>query len=292
MLCRAGVIQRCLLPLLVVLLSACGKTDGSTATKELAMTPDDYAAIECKLLDRSIYPELDEDAEKDFYKAFELETPKGIPIDFKEVVRLYQNAVDKGHWKAMNNLSILYLRGLGVEQSAVKSVELIAMMAELNIPEGHMAFGLAIDEGRGGLTGGREKALEHYGIAAKQGHPRAQTIIGKHILYDLGNKEKGLALIECALSQEYGDAAWELGAYYFNEDNAKTVHYYREGAKLGQENTIRQLSKAYRKGKLGLNIDEDRGNCIHRLGKRLEKNSALRFPDLDTLCPANIEQPY
>ncbi len=292
MLCRAGVIQRCLLPLLVVLLSACGKTDGSTATKELAMTPDDYAAIECKLLDRSIYPELDEDAEKDFYKAFELETPKGIPIDFKEVVRLYQNAVDKGHWKAMNNLSILYLRGLGVEQSAVKSVELIAMMAELNIPEGHMAFGLAIDEGRGGLKGGREKALEYYAIAARQGHPRAQTIIGKHVLYDLGDQAKGLSLIECALSQEYGDAAWELGAYYFNEDNAKTVHYHWEGAKLGQKLSISELKRAYRFGALGLNKDTERAKCLLQIVNRLDKDPSLRFPDLDTLCPSTVEQPY
>jgi len=146
------------------------------------MTTEDYAAIPCIHLDPTIYPPVDEEAEAWFREAYELETPKGLPIDFKHVAALYQKAVDRGHYKAMNNLSILYLQGLGVEQSEQKSVELDLMMAALNVPEGHMAVGLSTDEGRGNLQGGREKALEHYAIAARQGHPRAQTIIGRFLL--------------------------------------------------------------------------------------------------------------
>ncbi len=277
---------------LLLCLSACDNTGSRATERDTTMTDNDYAAIVCTPLDQSLYPELDEQAEKDFRQAFEMETPKGIPIDFAKVARLYQNAVDKGHWKAMNNLSILYLRGLGVEQSPVKSVELIAMMAELNIPEGHMAFGLAIDEGRGGLTGGREKALEHYAIAARQGHPRAQTIIGKHVLYNLGNKEKGLALIECALSQQYADAAWELGVYFEDEDFKKTIHYYREGAKLGQKNTINQLMNAYEDGRFGLNKDHDRALCFLSVKRKINKDPSLTFPNLDELCPSTVKQPY
>ncbi len=278
---------------MIGLLLACGESsDLQAAKRNTTMTLDDYAAIGCKPLDKFLSPVLDKEAEKDFQQAFEMETPKGIPIDFKEVARLYQRAADKGHWKAMNNLSILYLRGLGVEQSEEQSVALDKMMAALNIPEGHMALGLSVDEGRGGLKGGREKALEHYAAAAKQGHPRAQTIVGKHLLYDLAKKEQGLALMECALSQKYGEAAWELGAYYFKKDDAKTVHYYREGAKLGQKNTVNQLMNAYEDGRFGLNKDHDRALCFLSIKRRLNKDPSLIFPDLDELCPSTVEQPY
>ncbi len=274
-----------------ILLSACGK---STATKGLAMTPDDYAAIECKPLDRSIYPLLDEEAEKDFQQAFEMEAPKGIPIDFKEVARLYQRAADKGHWKAMNNLSILYLRGLGVEQSDQKSTELIQQMAALNIPEGYMTLGIAIDEGRGGLKGGREKALEQYAKAAEQGHPRAQTIIGKYLLNHTPHKQAGKDMLYCAFQQGYGEAVYRLAAQYklIDKDLAKAVQYYREGAKLGHASAINQLRRAYRVGDLGLYQDIDRARCLLHLKKRLDKDPSLTFPNLDELCPGTVEQPY
>ena len=258
------------------------------------MTPDDYAAIPCTQLDKSLYPPLDEEAERWFREAYELETPKGVKIDFKRVAKLYQKAVDKGHYKAMNNLSILYLRGLGVEQSEQKSVELDLMMAALNIPEGHMAVGLSTDQGRGGLTGGREKALEYYAIAARQGHPKAQTIIGRYLLDHAKRKEAGKRLLYCALEQGYGDAAYELAVEYevIDKDNARAIHYYREGAKLGQQNCINQLSKAYRKGKLGLNIDEERGLCIYRLHDQFVAGVNPTFPDLDERCPGMVDQPY
>ena len=250
--------------------------------------------ITCKTLDQTLYPPLDPEADVWFQQALDMAQPKGVPIDFSEVANLYQKAVNKAHYKAMNNLAVLYIRGLGVTKDDQKAVALYQKMADMNLPEGHMAVGRSIDKGRAGLRGGGPVALGHYARAARQGHPKAQTIIGWQLLKKYAMRSpQGIYMLECALKQDYPDAAYRLATYYKTwKIFPKTVHYYRIGAKLGQENCFNQLEKAYAHGKLGLNKDHDRALCLFYLKEKLVKDSSLKFPDLNERCPGSVEQPY
>ena len=56
--------------------------------------------------------------------------------DYREVLHAYHIAANKGHWKAMNNLGILYDVGYVVPENRQKAKALFSSMVDLGVSEG------------------------------------------------------------------------------------------------------------------------------------------------------------
>lgn len=273
--------------ILIIFLSSCSPT--SEDNPLLSDMP-----INCVGITKATYPPLDPQAEQWYQEAQTLEKTEGKPRDYNYIAKLYQQAVDKNHWKAMLRLASLYMVGLGVKEDEQKTVELYKRVAELNIPEGYLVLSDAYLAGYGNLKPKIKKGHELLLKAAHSGNAEAQTRLGKSYL---GSKthEKALAWLQCAYQQGSGEAAYYLYILAEMKGNYRdAVMYLREGAKMGNKLCLMNLSDGYWEGKWGLNVDKKRGLCLEALGEEisLTDNKKLDFGSLDILCPNNVLQPY
>ena len=98
------------------------------------------------------------------------------------------------------------MRGInGFQRDMPKALELFDRAAELGVKEAHFQLGCAFDEDIDdwGIDKDKARAVEHYEIAAKQGHAFSRFNLGT-IEHDTGNN--GLALKHWMISAKLGDA--------------------------------------------------------------------------------------
>ena len=120
-------------------------------------------------------PQLDKQADVWFQQAREISKER-LP-DWAKAAQLYQQAVDKDHWKAMHNLAELYLRGKGVAKDTNKAIDLYQKMVDLNVPLGYYDMSVMVQRGVGVVQSDKESMLFLL-KAADLGSPHAQTRIG------------------------------------------------------------------------------------------------------------------
>jgi len=235
------------------------------------------------------YPTAEPEVDKLFQKARALQKQEEAkPFedhDHSEIVRLYTLAAEKSHWKAMNNLALLYEAGYYIPEDEKKALALFKKMEEMGIPEGYINLASAHEDGLAGLSTNPKQIKKYLIKAAEIGHPRAQFLYGKELLYPETIKE-AKKWLDCALQQDYDDAAFYLAILEENdgaEDAA--LQYYRRGAMLGSSMCLGELSLIYRQGKYGTKIDNTRSQCYFELDNKLDEDPSLTFPDLDEICP-------
>ena len=237
------------------------------------------------------YPIASQEAEKIFQKGRALQkTEEAKPFDEQdhaEIVRLYTQAAKLGHWKAMNNLALLYKVGYFIPENEKIALELFKEMERLKVPEGYINMAGAYQEGLAGLSRSKKKYKKYLKKAAETGHPRSQFLYADSIDY-LETEQEAMKWYRCALDQGYADAAFYLAIFEKTDGTeAKAFQYYRKGAMLGSSMCLSEMSDIYFYGLYGVEKDKERGICIEELGKKLRKDPSLTFPDLDKLCPAS-----
>ncbi len=186
---------------------------------------------------------MDPEADKWFKEARRLEKLKGQPRDYKHIAELYQKAAEKKHWKSMYNLSTFYDVGLGVEKIAEKSIALGNELIAMDATHGYVHLGSISSTGLG-VPKDMKKAESYFYEAAIRGHAGIQTYLGDRLIFKHNGREaEGMHLLECALQQEYWEAANKLSAYYHHieDDNRKSLEYVLLGIKNGNEASITSL---------------------------------------------------
>ncbi|KAA5835878.1 sel1 repeat family protein [Pseudomonas sp. GW456-L14] len=238
-------------------------------------------------------PPLDQQADEWFKQARVLS--KERPADWSKVASLYQQAVEKNHWKAMHNFAELYLRGDGVAKDTNKAIDLYLKMIQLQAPLGYYDMSVMTQRGVGIVQSDRS-AVQFLIRAADLGSPQAQTRIGYIYIYDRRKDAVGLGYLKCAERQGYADAAYKLGSYYevVDENYPVSMHYYQRTAALGERKGAMEIEDVFQNGKFSYNKDKKTEDAYYKVSRELANNPDLRFPNLakDHPLPPNPVQGY
>jgi len=237
-------------------------------------------------------------------------------VDWSRVIELTRKAAERHHWKAMLNLINLRIDGAGTENRGLPQgpdideqvvLDVEAAMA-LDIPDAWNMMGRLYAEGIG-VQRDMSKAYAFYQRAADMGSPAAQAALGEQLdaTYDdpqgqfWGNEAIGVQMLECAVAQGYGPAAYSLGISYALEGDenptmkAKALRIFHEGVKMGSAECAFSLSSSF-EGSKGLTsvapmgIDTARAERYQSLGRSLEWYTGygtfpFPLPNLDKVLP-------
>lgn len=252
-------------------------------------------------------PPLDAQAEQWFQQARALEKVRGVK-DWRTIVRLYEQAIAKDHWKAMHNLAGLYRTGWpgqpGVEQDTSKMLDLYERMVKLKVPLGYYNWAVVAEHGRGVLKSDR-MASSYMFQAAQLGSPLAQARIGQYFAFELPRDKQDDDMAEryyrCAGAQDNPDAIDETASFYkiARKNKPRSLFYYQRAASLGSSSGFSSLSGAFSAepepiDNFGYQPDERLHAFYSGLWKQLRADDNLRFPDLmkDHPLPAHPTQGF
>ncbi|MBN3815713.1 sel1 repeat family protein [Paraburkholderia sp. Se-20369] len=260
----------------------------------------------CKYHEQNV-PPIDSQAELWFQQALALDDPEIYykRRDYPQIYRLYQQAAERGHWKAMLNLASLTLSGYpGVpERDPEMAIRWVEKAIALGVPDAYDRMGIYHQNGlvKGGSA---TSAYAFFQRAADMGSPSAMTFLGDKLggTYDApdgsfwGNRSIAIEMLQCAMAQGYGYAAYELGflqsSGYSEEAKWNALMTFHDGIKIGCEKCSKKLSSEF--GGFGLNrgrnlvgyIDEARAERYRKIGDVLGRyKGRLKLPNLDKVLP-------
>ena len=225
-------------------------------------------------------PPLNQQAEQWFQQGRSIS--KEQPANWAEVARLYQQAVEKNHWKAMHNLAELYLRGDGVVKDTNRAIDLYMEMVKLQVPLGYYDMSVMTRRGVGVVQSDKD-AMLFLVKAADLGNPQAQTRIGSIYMYDKNKYALGLRYLKCADEQDYSDATYPVA-----------MHYYQRAVALGMRKAALVIDSTLMEGDFGYAKNEKLAKAYSNISSQLYKNPDLRFPNLakDYPLPPHPVQGY
>lgn len=223
--------------------------------------------------------------------------------DWPKAVELWANAANRKHWKAMMNLAQVYEQGAGqgqyrVEPDSQKALEIVEEAMRLGIAAGYNKMG-DFHANAVGVKPDGSRAWAFWEMAADRGNVQALTRIGKALAASYDNPEEGfwgnmpiaIKMLDCAVAQGYGPAAYELGLILnvadSVRDHARALRVLHEGVKFGSEKAANYLFGEFKYGKpmvKGIK-DSARAERYSALGDALYHNPDLRFPNLDKVLP-------
>jgi TPR repeat protein len=252
-------------------------------------------------------PPVDLQAELWFQQALALDNPDIYyeKRDYPKIYQLYVQAADRGSWKAMLNLASLILSSYpGVPQHDPEiAIEWVEKAMQLGVPDAYDMMGTYHQNGM--IKGGdATSAYAFFQRAADMGSPSAMTFLGEQLAgtYDdpegefWGNLPIATQMLECAVSQGYGPAAYKLGFIYQRPNTpdakARALHVLQEGIKLGCAKCADKLSVEFNgmyltdgTGLVGT-IDKARSERYSKIGDMLEHyQGRLKLPNLDKVLP-------
>ena len=251
-------------------------------------------------------PPIDPQAELWFQQALALDDPNIYPgkRDYPKIYQLYAQAAERNHWKAMLNLASLILSDYpGVpEHNPEMAIRWVEKAMQLGVPDAYDMMGIyhqnGLVKGEGATSG-----YAFFQRAADMGSPAAMTFLGDKLAatHDdpsqgfWGNMPIATQMLECAMAQGYGEAAYHLGFAYKGttpESKLRALKVFHEGVKLGSANCANTLSVEFDGMDLadGTNIvghiDKARAERYSKLGDALEfYGGRLKLPNLDKVLP-------
>jgi TPR repeat protein len=215
-------------------------------------------------------------------------------------------AADSGDWGARALMSHFYREGLGplstnnvLESDPDKAVAISRMAVEAGQPWGFYDLGVAHEYGYGGAALDNDIAWAYFLKAARLGSPDAQMALAQ--AYEESRQfDKQDAMLNCALIQGHGAAAYKLGLLEeIRNHDARAIGLYQEGVKFGSKDCASSLYLLFIKGNwggendgnsaaldaIGIVADQDRAKRYRELEDALAINPDLRFTRLDERLP-------
>lgn len=255
-------------------------------------------------------PPIDPQAQAWFEEAlyvtrFEL----GRDRDYVRAMQLYEQAVQRKHWKAMINLASIYINGGGmrlnpdgstdtsnsksVEWDSERGVQLLEEAMKQGIPSAFDLMGTLHDRGRG-VSQDTSRAYAFWQLAADMGSASAQGYLGNKLSggYDdpptqWSNKRVAIPMMACAVAQGHAESAYEFGTYLHavEENQALALETLHAGVKFGSDKCAGYLSASGKDLGIFPTVDLERARRYGTLALALRRNPDLRFPNLDKVLP-------
>jgi len=175
--------------------------------------------------------------------------------DYDKAARYFKLVAKQDVPEAMYNLGLMFMYGLGIEQSTPQAAQWFQQSAVHGIAAAQYKLGMLIKQGDSGEAD-PAKALEWYLKAAEQGYEPAEYEVG--MLFHLGDgipKDDELALHWLKLAaKHYVRPAQTQLAYFFDQglgvsaDHIKAFYWYSRAAELGEESAQYALGNKYNRG--------------------------------------------
>ncbi|MGC3025095.1 DUF6396 domain-containing protein [Burkholderia sp. DN3021] len=252
-------------------------------------------------------PSTDPQAEQMFQQALALDDPDVYykRRDYARIYRLYEQAAERGHWKAMLNLAALILSGYpGVpERNPEVAIRWVETAMTLGVPDAYDQMGVYHQRGLV-KSGNATSAYAFFQRAADMGSPSAMTFLASKLAgtYDdpggefWGNVTVATQMLECALAQGYGDAAHKLSYIYARSETPparrRALETLHEGVKFGSAKCANAIFTQFDGFNLveGRNlagyIDVARAERYSKIADILEHyQGRLKLPNLDKILP-------
>ncbi len=265
-------------------------------------------------IEASKVPPIDAQADDWFLEARALEDPEIFvdDRDYKKIVDLTRQAAERLHWKAMLNLASLYVEGRDPLYGNEEAVQLVEKAMKLGIPAAYDRMGTYYANSTG-VDGDITRAYAFWQKAAQMGNPQAMAFLGEKLtagedrpsidMWD--NIPVATKMLECAVAQGYGPAAYDLyylyaaprtadgtiiGDHRTPETKDRALKILHEGVRLGCAQCARDLSIEFSDpfnlaDMLVPFIDKARGERYAVLNRALGFNPNRRFPNLDKILP-------
>lgn len=252
-------------------------------------------------------PILDAQADAWFQEARALESPE-IYVDdrdYKKIVLLTRQAAERSHWKAMLNLASLYLERRDPNHHTEDAIALVEQAMRLGIPAAFDRMGTYYMNGTG-VRADATRAYAFWQLAAKMGNPEALTFLGAKLISvddhpersEWANETVGTKMLECAYSQGYGLAAYELAFQYSiptyhkpsRAEMAQALKILHEGVKFGSQKCAAKLASEFSairppEEMVAPYLDNAREERYRVLSRALDFDPDRRFPNLDKILP-------
>lgn len=258
-------------------------------------------------------PPIDAQADAWFREAQALDDPDmwEEDRDYKKIVQLTRQAADRRHWKAMLNLATLYLEKRDPPHGEMEALALVEQAMRLGIPAAYDRMGTYYMNSVG-VSGDATRAYAFWQKAAEMGNPHAMGYLGEKMsaTWDITNEgywaniPVATKMLECALVQGYGPAAYRLAGLRgwpraadgkiagprTTDTRALALITLHTGVKFGCSDCARSLSIDFG-DPLDLadmivpHLDKARSERYVVLHNALNLNPLLRFPNLDKVLP-------
>jgi TPR repeat protein len=127
-----------------------------------------------------------------FYKAA-LSEVKKEGSDIKLVLKLLNQAIDKGNYNASYALGTWYLHGTNVKKDFHKAFDLVKRATEIKLPSACFDLAVCYETGQG-VEKNEKEAFKYYLLAALEGEKQSIYEVGRCYYYGIGideNKEIG-----------------------------------------------------------------------------------------------------
>jgi hypothetical protein len=258
-------------------------------------------------------PAIDAQAEGWFSEARELEGPETIEgdRDYAKIVQLTRQAAERRHWKAMLNLASLYLEKRDPERTVEDAVQLVEQAMKLGIPAAYDRMGVYHMNGTG-MRSDTTRAYAFLQKAAEMGNPQAMAFLAEKLNTGPDSEDANhwsnipiaTKMLECALGQGYGPAAFDLHYLYASprdgtgwivgrdtlETKARALSVLHQGIMFGCKECANALALDFGDPfdlatMLAPHVDKARGERYRVLSNELGFNPDARFPNLDKVVP-------
>lgn len=248
-------------------------------------------------------------ASADFQMALAYENGNKGKKNTTKAIELYKKAIQKGYFKAYNNLALLYLKTPNIKNNCQKAIDLLKKAVAGNDLKAFYNLGLLYENGIG-LPANENKAIEFYKKASQMNHASAMNnLAGIYLkqkkypqalaLYTQGAKLKN-TLCYCNLGILYENGYgtpknlqkafdWYLlaakagnavaqnnlaGIYSRREDDKQAVFWYEKAAKQKNNTAISNLANCYEFG-YHVRINLLKAQALRNEGKRIKTPTAL-----------------
>lgn len=273
-----------LLTLLVI--AACKPTgDAMSDTQKIDW---DSLTFACK---KEVQSPLNREAQVWYRRARDLQD-QDEDKNIKYIVELFEKAIERDHYNAMQRLALLYVYGAeGFPQNHRKAADLVERVIKLNVASGYYQMGVFLEQGIG-VKEDPKAALIYMRKAADMGSPHAQFTVGKKLLNIEGEaiREKavplGVSMLECALSQDFSEAGYRLGTFYgVTGRPQEALRVLQKSGELGHSMSLWSLYSIFNDGEYGITKDAQRAVCYRKLSKEVDEDKTKKYPNLNKICP-------
>jgi TPR repeat protein len=174
--------------------------------------------------------------------------------DYATAKKLWLEGAQAGDPEAMNNLGILYNKGLGVDQDIATAVQLYTRAANLGYPNAQFNLANLYYDGNGIKRDLRE-AARWYAAAAQGGHTLSQFYLAEMYASGEGvkkNETEALRWYAAAAEGKLPQSEYELGRRLLFGDGVKADHdkaygYLMDAGFQGHAPSQALLGRAYAK---------------------------------------------
>ena len=142
----------------------------------------------------------------------------GLPVDVKQAGHWYTRAARLGYGRAMYNLGLCHVKGVGVEQDPFAAMGWFEAGSKAGFPKASLCAGMCARLGHGVVGGPNvEAACKWFRLAAEAGEPEAMHCLGECL--DMGegceaDPEKARAWYEASAKLGHAGALYALGCMF------------------------------------------------------------------------------